>query len=446
MKKSVLLALIAIAIAAALFSILRPERAPWTTSSPAALEEFQLGREAVMRLHHVDAREHFNRALELDPDFAAARLMAYRVKPYDEREELLSEVRRIDTSKLLDHERFLIEYELALVDGDEALTKDLLEAFLTEHPRSPWGLEKKAQAAWGRFDFATAEKYYQTLLEAEPNWVTAENNLGYIAMSRGDFDAAEEHFRTYQYIAPDQANPHDSRGELLTLVGDYEEAWKEFDAALEIRPDFCASYSHQLALAAFAGFEDRVPGVVEAAREHCSEAVSERLNCYAQLIADYLDGNPEIWFEERGDDCLERVRGSIFLHRMAVLEGNREIALACEEKVGKQQDELAEQGAVEKNPAAGFYRYLEGSRLLAEGQVEAAIERLSEADERLFYMGHDVGLAKLLNLMDLSIALELAGQKKAARERLEDLLAVNPQMQRLYDERKRELAFLFERA
>lgn len=446
MKKSVLLALVGVAAAAALFSVLKPDRAQWTTSSAEALEEFQLGRESVMRLHHQDARDHFNRAVDLDPNFAAAQLMAYRVMPYDQREELLREIKRIDTSGLLDHERFLIDYELARSDSNQELSEQLLDDFLDEHPRSPWGLEKRAAAAWQRYDFAVAEKYYETLLEAEPNWVTAENNLGYIAMSRGDFAAAEEHFRTYQYIAPDQANPHDSRGELLTLVGEYEEAWQEFDKALEVRPDFCATYGHQISLAGFAGFRDRIAGVIEASRAHCDEATVARQICHAQLVSDYLDGNAEAWLGDRGDDCLEKVRGHLLLHRMAVLEGAEAFALGCEERLDKWQEELSRQGVVKKNPAAGFQLYFEGSRLLAEGEIEAAIERLAEADELLFYMGHEVGLVKLVNQVDLVIALELAGEKKAAKARLADLLAVNPQMERMVEARKHELAFLFARS
>lgn len=446
MKKSLLLILLGVASAAALFSVFRPEPPGWTTSSKDALAEFRLGREAVMRLHHVDAREHFARALELDRDFAAARLMAYRVASYQEKDDLLEGIKQVPLDGLLAHERFLIRYEIAAGDGNLELAENLLEEFVADNPNDPWGLEKKAATAWRKFDLGAAEKHYRALLEAEPNWVTAENNLGYIAMSRGDFDAAEEHFRTYQYIAPDQANPHDSRGELLTLTGDYEEAWEEFEAALAIRPDFCATYRHQFTLAAFAHYDERIPRVVEQMRVHCDQGAAETLACHAQLIADYKSGNHRAWLEERDDDCLDKVKSNLFLHRMRVLAGEEELALKCEEDVARQQAELEAQGVDKPNPAAGFRLHLEGTRLLADGQVDAAAEKLLEADSHLVYMGHDVGLAKLINLVDLSIALELQGDDAGSKARLDQLLSVNPQMAGFHEHRKQELAFLFDRA
>ncbi len=439
MKKPILLLLIVVASAAVLYSLYRQEPQEWTTASDEALQEFQLGREAILRLYHDEARDHFDRALEIDSDFAAAKLMAYRVSGYEQREELLEDLKQIELSNLKPHEQFLIEYELALASDQPEVAQGILQDFAEAHPTDPWALEKQAELAWRRFDYETAEKYYAKLLELEPNWVTAENNLGYIDISRGDFEAAEEHFRTYQYIAPDQANPHDSRGELLMLKGDYEGAWDEFATALEIRPDFCASYRHQLSAASFGSLDDRIPAILERAAEHCNPEFAALLWCQAQLSTDYKQGSHEAWLGERDDDCLEKLRGSILLHRMAVLGGEPETAVACEDQVGVESKRLTEAGVGKRNPATGYALHLEGSRLLAQDEADEAVEKLQQADEHLFYMGDELGVFKQINLVELAIALEVAGDQEAAAERLQEVTSVNPQMQRFYESRKQEL-------
>ena len=439
MKKSIFLLLIVVASAAVLYSLYREEPQQWTTTSDEALQEFQLGREAVMRLYHEEARNRFNRALEIDSDFAAAKLMAYRVSAHERREALLEDLKQIELANLKPHEQFLIEWELAIANDDPEAAQGLLQDFAEAHPTNPWALEKQAELAWRRFDYDTAEEQYAKLLELEPNWVTAENNLGYIDISRGDFDAAEEHFRTYQYIAPDQANPHDSRGELLMLKGDYEGAWDEFATALEIRPDFCASYTHQMMAALLGGFDHQMPRVVERAREHCDPDYVKRLDCNVQVVTDYKQGNHQAWLGERDDDCLEVVKGNLFLHRMAVTAGEDEVAVSCESQMTEEGYKLTERGVGERNPVSGFALHLEGARLLAQKQPGKAAEKLQQADKHLFYMGDDLGLMKQLNLVELAIALEAAGDESAAADKLQEVTSVNPKMEGIYERRKQEL-------
>ena len=47
--------------------------AEWSSASESALAAFEQGLDAEKQLYHNEAREHFARALELDPSFAMAR-------------------------------------------------------------------------------------------------------------------------------------------------------------------------------------------------------------------------------------------------------------------------------------------------------------------------------------------------------------------------------------
>jgi Tfp pilus assembly protein PilF len=86
MKRSLWLGLVAVAVVAAAVSIIALPKGPeWTTSSPEALAEFELALQAMMKLYHVDAMAHLEKAVELDPDFVMARLMLADLVRYTDR-------------------------------------------------------------------------------------------------------------------------------------------------------------------------------------------------------------------------------------------------------------------------------------------------------------------------------------------------------------------------
>ena len=69
----VVVALIGV-LAGGIFLGSRLNRSSWTTDSNAARQEFEKGLAAEMRYYGADARVHFERAIELDPDFLIAKL------------------------------------------------------------------------------------------------------------------------------------------------------------------------------------------------------------------------------------------------------------------------------------------------------------------------------------------------------------------------------------
>ena len=68
-------------------------RDSWTSSSEEAIREFESGLESRMKLYAGEANEHFERALELDPDFVVAKLQLVRYIDDKERIEKLMEIR-----------------------------------------------------------------------------------------------------------------------------------------------------------------------------------------------------------------------------------------------------------------------------------------------------------------------------------------------------------------
>lgn len=406
-------------------------RSEWTSASDEAISEFEAGLESRMKLYSKEASGHFERAVEIDPDFVVARLQqVYHTEDKAERETLIEELRAADLSALTERERFMVTFALARWDEKYDEARTILQDFVERFPEDPFGVQQLAEDAWRRQEWGPAEAAYKRLLELDPNWVTAQNHLGYLAMAQGNFDAAEEHFKAYRYVAPDQANPHDSMGELLTVVGRYEEALAELEEAIEIRADFCASYMHMLDVLVLDGRPYAGYKVLERAEENCPESYDEGISiarCQLAFWSDYLEGDFDAPWREDRRECTEKVGARGFLvHRMASLSERWDEAIAIENEIAKRAEDRAGAAGIESKIIRGVLEHYVGVRLLAQGDVAGAIESMAQADETLYYWGQDQGILKLFNRLNLAFALESAGRTEDAQAVLEKVRKVNP--------------------
>jgi tetratricopeptide (TPR) repeat protein len=459
MRKLFFLLLFLALVAAALLLLRYPKGPPWSTESEAALEAFEAGLDADMKLYADDARAHYTRALELDPDFLVAKERLGRVVGGERRRQLLEDLQQADLSTVTPRERFLIRYWRAQMEGateEGEAAEEILAERLRRAPDDPFALHQAAYQARsvGRLDQAAA--YNRRLIEVDPNWVYAQNMLGYLAMAEGDFEEAEERFRTYQYLAPDQANPHDSMGELLLLRGRWEEAEQELEMALAVRPNFVASYNNLLWIALFeqdAGKAQAILGRVETnpdfapandaeyekpeespdggTPDYASSSAARRLSfpehliCLRDVHLGYLTGDwQQAW--ERASPCLGHAAHAMTAHQVSLALGERERAA----DMRRTYQETAEREFGEREPNDYFrarFLHMDGNALLAAGEPRRAAEHFRRADELLLFDGNYQALFKLLNLGHHAAALEAAGEPSGARawRRVEE---INPRI------------------
>ena len=83
---------------------------------------------------------------------------------------------------------------------------------------------------------------YRKVIELDPNYVEAYNNLGVIYQKIGDFDRAFEAYHRSIAINPRYEKAHNNLGILLYLNGRYEEAREAFQKALAINSNSIESY------------------------------------------------------------------------------------------------------------------------------------------------------------------------------------------------------------
>jgi tetratricopeptide (TPR) repeat protein len=271
------------------------------------------------------------------------------------------------------------------------------------------------------------------LLELEPNFVLAYNQLGYITMVQTRFAEAEEYFTSYRFIAPDQANPHDSLGELYIIQGRYDEAETSFETAIRIKPEFWNSY---VGLANVRMLEEDFQGAAEtidrlAALEDSPEWDVDRLRCRLRFAE--AEAN-QTWKAVLSDDaatCLEKGRADEYTvmvgHRAACQLGDWERAEAIEKRVRDYLNEAHSMGSEKSSDsAAPMLLHLEGVRLAVQGDFVEAEKRFRAADAELSFREASVGLFKLRNLTMLAETLLAKGDDAAAHQLLAKVRSVNP--------------------
>jgi Flp pilus assembly protein TadD len=409
----------------------RQRNARWTAASPEARREFEQGLEAELKFYREDAQAHYKKALELDPQMAMAALRLVDFTAPREKDELARRIADLKTlreqlaDRLSERERLLIDYRLQRAAKENARAEKTLSAYLEQHPNDPWALSIRCDQAWQRRDYKEAEKCNRLLIKADPNWVQAQNQLGYIAMATGRFAEAEQLFRTYLYIAPDQANPHDSMGELFTLLGRYPEGERELEAAVRIRPSFCTSWEHLILLHDLAGASDKAHAAVDRveALGACSKDFVERQRCRVGTWDGVLKNDPaESWQAASSMGCSGKGGEVSVLAYHAALRSGHDADAAIIESDMREHAHLYG----EDDPALlALQDHLEGARLVLGGDLKTAAARFASADQHLLYWSDNLGLMKLFNLLMLARCQRAIGDTAKADAADAEVEAVN---------------------
>jgi tetratricopeptide (TPR) repeat protein len=443
MKRWIWGVLATVALAAAGITMVAvPSFPEWTTSSAQALSEYEAGEAARRKVYLEESAEHYQRALELDPDFIIAKWRVTQFLTDDERlenEHLFDELMTADLSGLTPLERFYIESWRAMQHDRAAVAGQLLEEYLAKYPNDPNVLARKAGQEWRLGNLEEAERLYQDLVGIDPNWVGAYNALGYIMKIRGRFTESEEYFKKYRFVAPDQANPHDSLGELYITVGRYEEAEASLENAIEIKPEFWASYRNLTILKAYMGDYEAIYPIIERARvAGAPDDILSWMDCRAQYaeMAEYEEWHQIL--ERRDGDCVTGFNtglSAILTHRAACHLGDWKTARALEDEAAAILIEMERNG--DQDLAMAFRAvvpHLQGIRLALRGDYEIAAKHMWAADQRLQFIGVDLGMYKLYNRMLLAETMLAGGKVAEAHEVLAKVRSVNSRMLEQFEE------------
>jgi tetratricopeptide (TPR) repeat protein len=215
---------------------------PITTKSEDAKKEYLQGRDLSERLLGQESLVHFQKAVDLDPEFASAELaLANNAPTTKEVFEHLNKAVAL-SSKVPDGEKLQIMAAQAGANGDATKQKEYLDQLISAYPN-----DERAQAAIGNYyfaqqDLASTVEHYKKATEIAPNFSPSYNILGYAYKQQGNYADAEQSFKKYIELIPNDPNPYDSYGELLLKMGRFDDSIAQYNKALSINSHFPSSH------------------------------------------------------------------------------------------------------------------------------------------------------------------------------------------------------------
>ena len=214
-----------------------------STNSIEAYRYYMEGMENYRKFYLEDAWKFFEKAVELDPDFAMA---YYYLSLMDRKIEVINNA--IEKAKALSHkttekERLYIDARYAsLIERDPEKRFRILQQMAKKFPKEKGIFHSLGVYYRDRGVFDKAIEEYHKALELDPNYGEAHDELGYTYLNMRKLLKAIEHFEKYVFLNPDEAAPLQSLAEAYFQMGKLEEAIAKYKEALEIKPDFRDSY------------------------------------------------------------------------------------------------------------------------------------------------------------------------------------------------------------
>jgi tetratricopeptide (TPR) repeat protein len=217
------------------------EKIPLTTSSQTALEYFKKGRDLQDRIRAQESRQHLEKAVAEDPNFAMAHLFLSFAAPSAKKffESQNNAVALVD--QVSEGERLWILGAKAGTDGTPAKQRELYQKLVEMYPKDERAHNLLAGHYFGQQQYENAIEHYEQAININPDFSQPYNQLGYAYRFLEKYDDAEKTFKKYIEVIPDDPNPYDSYAELLLKIGRYDESIGNYKKVLEINSGFHAS-------------------------------------------------------------------------------------------------------------------------------------------------------------------------------------------------------------
>ncbi|KAF0247832.1 MAG: TPR repeat-containing serine/threonine protein kinase, partial [bacterium] len=225
-----------------------------TSESIAAYKHYEQGVENTLKLFFSDAITEFEKAIEIDPNFAMAYLQLgiVKLRMGDEKGTQLAINK---ATQLIDRvalkEKLYIRGLEAMLEGQAEkridLFKEITERFIND--KEAFRLLGTAYLSDEQLDKAV-EAFGQTI-RIDPDYLEGHNRLAYVYAAKGEFSLAISHALKYVQARPSEPNPHDTIGDIYLLSGQADKALVEYQKVLEIKPDFLNYYPYWKMAAAY---------------------------------------------------------------------------------------------------------------------------------------------------------------------------------------------------
>jgi eukaryotic-like serine/threonine-protein kinase len=225
----------------------QPKVADITTNSIEAYNLYLRGRDEQERFFSADARRTLEKAVALDPEFAAAWLIlsdaCTELADRKARDEALRKAKQF-SAKAGEKDRLRIEarYAWRIENNPEKRFRFLRE--LTEkYPADKYAHTDLGFYYENRRLYPEALAEYEKAVALDPEFGYALNQLAYALVKLGEPVKALPLLERYAAISPGDPNPKDSLAELYMRMGKLDEATAKYKEVLAAKPDFYLSWA-----------------------------------------------------------------------------------------------------------------------------------------------------------------------------------------------------------
>jgi tetratricopeptide (TPR) repeat protein len=390
------------------------ERLELTTSSDAAKQHFWAGMTDALNIFPSRAAMHFGMALDADPNLALAIVLDGFTRPGlggSQRQARIAEgIAALDGASTNEMLVGIAFKEWA--GGDAAAAGRLFRTARSLMPGDPYVATYATQLAGARGDRTDAIRRWQGVIDEFPDQANLHNTIAYQYSARGNEGAALASVRRYVELLPDHPNAADSYAEQLQFVGRYPEAFAEYQRAADLDPNFNQAFMGLAEILVLVGAGDGAGEAIAQAIEHAPSPAArvtamralanthmiggDRDAALGQLqqaltAAADLDGPRTITYQQMAltDAILGDGRFvAEYLGEAAAIGGDDtpvHLAMSGLAYAASDQVAMAREASEQLADAPGpFWQSLaaaiNGMVLLQEGQPEAALEALADAN------------------------------------------------------------------
>jgi tetratricopeptide (TPR) repeat protein len=300
-----------------------PMAIPVSTASVTARDEFLRGVQDLDVEQPVTARQHFDRALAADPNFAFGHLYAAFAAPSlaTYRNHLDEAVRLADRASPA--EQLWIRAERAAVDNDVTGQIALAQQLVQLTPNDPRAYGYLAGAQFNAGKRAEARASLDRATQLDPNFAAGWIQIGnsYLQSEPRDLAKAGTYIRRAAALAPDEPFTHDYMGDLYRAENNLPAARTEYTRMIELDASRAGGFQQRGHVNSFLGNFSEARADYARAVELADPVTKPAFSVYGALVNVYA-GDPAAAEAE-----LERIAASVDAMNIPNADGAKIFAL-----------------------------------------------------------------------------------------------------------------------
>jgi len=196
----------------------------WSSDSTNAVNAFNAGFWQFYNIHWSKAREEFEKAIAIDPEFAMPYLFLVFTPGDSARSVEAKKIAQGLAPTASQYEQDMIEYYLYRMDNPDADLSSRIAKLKENYPNKAFVMIAEAQDLYSKKEYKKAIKIY-TMMWERYDFSPSLNMLGYSNMQLGNMKAAHNAFAEYIDNNRMHPNPYDSMGEYWEKMEEYQNAY-----------------------------------------------------------------------------------------------------------------------------------------------------------------------------------------------------------------------------